>query len=59
MSDVPSTFFVFPSSSLNHHVYNGCGDSNISFTFKALHLFVFFLLLLAFKKGKSVVGFST
>jgi hypothetical protein len=27
---------------LNYHVYNGFGDHNMSFTFKCLHLSVFF-----------------
>jgi hypothetical protein len=35
-----------------YHVYNGYGDHNISLTFKFLDfVFVFFLLLLTFKKN--------
>jgi hypothetical protein len=43
---------------LNHHVYNGYGDCNISFAFKFLHLCVFFLLLLTFEKVSSTVSLS-
>jgi hypothetical protein len=53
----PAVFYLFIF--YIHHVYNGYGDCNISFTFKCLHLSVFFLVLLIFEKGKSAIGFST
>jgi hypothetical protein len=43
----------------NRHVYDGCGDHNISSAFKCLHLSLFFLLLLTLVKGGSTVLSST